>query len=85
MGWTPNRDSRRHQVDDDVEVDALLHYQNGKSTAIFLDVEDFVAGRDPIWLPTKEIRVRQTNRYDEGKEIVVITMPQWLAEDRELV
>ncbi|AZO48017.1 MAG: hypothetical protein EOQ44_25520 [Mesorhizobium sp.] len=68
------------------DVDCLLRFPKkpgAKSIAIAKDGDDLV--NEPIFLPTSEIEVFDTGRKEAGKPIITVTMPQWLAEAKELV
>lgn len=68
------------------DVDLLLRFtpKPGSKSFAFARDEDDVSN-EPIFLPRKEIECFDTGRTEGGLPIITVTMPQWLAEDRELV
>jgi hypothetical protein len=70
---------KNHELTD---VNLLLRFypKSGKSVAVSLGEES-----DLIFLPLSEIEIFETGRFENGKQLVEITMPQWLAEENGLV
>ncbi|RUX60196.1 hypothetical protein [Mesorhizobium sp. M7A.F.Ca.CA.002.12.1.1] len=68
------------------DVQLLLRFPpkpGAKSLAFAKDSDDLK--NEPIFLPKREIEIYDTGRKEAGLPIITVTMPQWLAEDRELV
>lgn len=68
------------------DVDLLLRFKpkpGAKSIACAKDEDDLP--NYPIFLPRKEIEIFDTGRKEAGLPIITVTMPQWLAEEKELV
>lgn len=65
------------------EVELLyLFSQSGSSIAVAEDELGLL--KDPIFLPRRDISFSRTGRFEAGKEIIKVTMPEWLAIDRGL-
>jgi hypothetical protein len=64
------------------EVNLLLRFypKTGKSVACSLGENS-----ELIFLPLSEIEIFETGKFENGKQLVEITMPQWLAEEKGLV
>ncbi|ESX17852.1 hypothetical protein X766_15680 [Mesorhizobium sp. LSJC255A00] len=68
------------------DVQLLLRHTpkpGSKSIAFARDSDDLK--NEPIFLPRKEIEIHDTGRKEAGLPIITVTMPEWLAVDRELV
>jgi len=65
-----------------VDVNLLLRFytKSGEAVAVSLGEED-----DLIFLPLSEIEIHETGKWENGKQIVEVTMPQWLGETKGLV
>jgi len=67
-----------------VDISCLLKFypNSGKSVAVLEAPE-----KEIIFLPLSQVEVEETGRYDDEShlQIVIVTMPQWLAEEKGLV
>lgn len=79
-----------YEPDDEVaEVDCYLRFfpNSGKSVAIARNDDELEANADPVFLPLSQITVARTGRFHRlftDKEIIRVTMPVWMAEDKNL-
>lgn len=63
-------------------VDLLLFEHHRTGAAVL--VSDTGMEKDAIWLPLSQVEIEATPSHSGGREVTV-TMPQWLAEQKELV
>jgi hypothetical protein len=65
-----------------VDVSVLMKFlpKSGKSIAITNGIDEEV-----IFLPLSEIEYVETGRWEDGYQVINVTMPQWLAEEKGLV
>lgn len=64
----------------DVHVLLRFYPKSGKSVAVSLGTDS-----ELIFLPLSEIEIHETGKKENGKKVLEITMPQWLAEENGLV
>ena len=65
-----------------VDVSCLLKFypNSGKSVAVTDGISEKI-----IFLPLSQVEVFETGKFEDGLQLVTVTMPQWLAEEKELV
>jgi len=63
-------------------VDLLLFEHHRTAAAIL--VSDTGEEKDAVWLPLSQVEIEAKPGRPGGREVIV-TMPQWLAEQRGLV
>ena len=63
-------------------VDLLLFEHHRTDGAVL--VSDTGLEKDAKWLPLSQIEIEPAPSHSGGREVIV-TMPQWLAEQKELV
>jgi hypothetical protein len=65
-----------------IDISMMLKFypNSGKSVAVTNGIS-----KEIIFLPLSQVEVFETGRFEDGLQIVTVTMPQWLAEEKELV
>jgi hypothetical protein len=65
-----------------VEVSCILKFypNSGKSVAVTDGIN-----KEVIFLPLSQVEVFETDRFEDGYQLIIVTMPQWLAEEKGLV
>lgn len=63
-------------------VDLLL-FEHHRTVAAVL-VSDTGLEKDAVWLPLSQVEIEPSPSHAQGREVTV-TLPQWLAQEKELI
>lgn len=67
---------------DDYESTFILHHETNAAILVSDSDED---DAEKVWLPLSKINVARTGNRLNGKEVVEVEMPEWLAKEKGLI
>ena len=63
-----------------VDCTVILHRETEKALLVS-DTEQ----TDPVWVPRSQIEITEMKQKQRGKPIIVLSMPDWLAQEKGLI
>jgi hypothetical protein len=67
--------------DEEVDLDMLLGAETPRAWLLHESEDD----EEGVWLPKSQVSLSRTNRLSDGKQVVKVSMPAWLADEKGLV